>query len=170
MLSAALLVIFPCLVAFAGASDLFTMTIPNRVALLLLTGFALLAPFAGLSLTDIGLHLAAGGIVLALGFAYFAAGWMGGGDAKLAAAAAVWLGFSPLLLHFLLLAVIYGGALTLLLLLFRSVPVLPAAVHGQNWLLRLHCPQTGVPYGIAIALAALQLYPQTLWFAAVAAG
>ena len=61
MIEAALLVVFPCLVAFAGASDLFTMTIPNRVSLLLVAGFAVLAPAVGLAPAAVGFHVAAAG-------------------------------------------------------------------------------------------------------------
>eukprot|EP00873_Tetraselmis_striata_P015117 jgi/Tetstr1/435381/TSEL_024299.t1 len=120
MLEAALLVVFPCLLAFAGASDLFTMTIPNRVSLLLVAGFAVLAPFIGLGPTDIGLHLLAAALTLCVGFAFFAFGWMGGGDAKVMTVVALWFGFTPAMLMFVALAGIYGAVLTLGLLMFRQ--------------------------------------------------
>ncbi|MAB00253.1 MAG: peptidase [Stappia sp.] len=165
MIEAALLVIFPTLVAFAGASDLFTMTIPNRVSLLLVAGFCLLAPAAGLGLVDIGFHLAAAGAVFLLCLAFFAFGWMGGGDAKIATAVALWFGFTQQTLLFLAFAGIYGGLLTIALLMFRQVPVLPLPANSRTeWLLRLHDDRSGIPYGITIAIAALQVYPLTMWF------
>ncbi len=164
MFNAALLVIFPCLVAFAAATDLFTMTIPNRVSILLLAGFFVLTPYVELSLATFGWHLAAGALVLGVCFCCFAFGWMGGGDAKLAATIAVWFGFTPQMLNFILLALIYGAVLTVLLLAFRQTPYLPALVRRQEWILRLHDKKTGVPYGIALAAAALQIYPETVWF------
>ena len=45
LLDIARLFLFPALMAFAAASDLFTMTISNRVSLLLVAGFAVLALF-----------------------------------------------------------------------------------------------------------------------------
>jgi prepilin peptidase CpaA len=34
---------------------------------------------------------------------------------------------------------------------------------GQPWLLRLHAKETGIPYGIALAIGALMIYPETEW-------
>ncbi|HBR43399.1 MAG TPA: peptidase, partial [Afipia sp.] len=69
--------LFPALMAFAAASDLFTMTIPNRISLLLVAGFFVLAGFSGMPLSEIGMHVAAGLTVLVIAFACFAFGWMG---------------------------------------------------------------------------------------------
>jgi prepilin peptidase CpaA len=159
------LLLFPALMAFAASSDLLTMTISNRVSLLLIAGFFLLAAASGMSPTEIGLHIAAGAVVLALSFTCFAMGWVGGGDAKVAAATALWFGFGHLL-DYLVYASLFGGALTLLLLQFRQWP-LPAALHGQPWLARLHNNKSGIPYGIALALGALLIYPETDWVRAV---
>lgn len=168
MIPAALLIVFPCLVAYAAASDLFTMTIPNRVSLLLGAGFLVLAPVVLDGWWVLGAHLAGAASVLAVGFVFFAMGWMGGGDVKVASAIALWFGFSQYLLTFLLLSALYGAALTWVLLLFRtSVPVLPGFAQGQSWLVRLHDRQTGIPYGIALSVAALQVYPETPWFNAL---
>jgi prepilin peptidase CpaA len=141
--------------------DLVTMTIPNRISLLLVAGFAILAPFAGLSAYEIALHLAAGTVVLAFGIAMFSRGWIGGGDAKIFAAASLWLGFEHLG-HFAALSAIGGGFLTMGLLFFRIMP-LPMVLVEQDWIARLHHRKTGVPYGIAIAAAALMVYPSTQW-------
>jgi prepilin peptidase CpaA len=159
------LLLFPALMAFAASSDLLTMTISNRVSLLLITGFFVLAAASGMNPTEIGLHIAAGVIVLALSFTCFAMGWVGGGDAKVAAATALWFGFGHLL-DYLVYASVFGGILTLLLLQFRQWP-LPALFYNQGWLLRLHGKDTGIPYGIALALGALLIYPETDWIQAV---
>jgi prepilin peptidase CpaA len=161
------LMLFPALMAFAAASDLLTMTISNRVSLILIGGFALLALATGMSLDTILWHLGAAGIVLVVAFGFFCRGWIGGGDAKLAAATALWLGFDHLL-PYLLYASIFGGALTLLLIQFRLAP-LPAVLARQPWVQRLHDQDSGVPYGIALAAAALAVYPQTTWMAAAGA-
>lgn len=155
------LLLFPMLMAFAASSDLLTMTISNRVSLLLIAGFLVLALASGMGLTAIGLHMAAGAVVLVVAFTCFAMGWMGGGDAKMASAIALWFGFTHLL-EFLIYASLFGGALTLLLLEFRRWP-LPYALNGQAWLLRLHHQDTGIPYGIALAIGALVVYPGTPW-------
>jgi prepilin peptidase CpaA len=165
ILDIARLLLFPALMAFAAASDLFTMTISNRVSLALLGGFLGLAVLSGMGLHDILLHAGAGAAVLAVAFACFAFGWIGGGDAKLAAAAALWFGFAHLL-DYLVYASLFGGALTLLLLQFRQWP-LPYSLGSQAWLLKLHAKDTGIPYGIALAIGALMIYPETDWIKAV---
>jgi prepilin peptidase CpaA len=153
------LMLFPALMAFAASSDLLTMTISNRVSLILVGGFFALALIVGLSMTDMLWHLAAAATVLVVAFGFFARGWIGGGDAKLAAASALWLGFDHLL-PYLIYASLFGGALTLLLLQFRMAP-LPAMLARQEWVQRLHRKDGGVPYGIALAAAALAVYPDT---------
>jgi prepilin peptidase CpaA len=159
------LLFFPALMAFAASSDLLTMTIPNRVALALLGGYLAFALILQVPLTTIALHLSCGLLVLAITFAMFCFGWMGGGDAKLAAATSVWLGWS-LVLEYGLIASIAGGLLTIGIILARQWP-LPEGLMKQAWLQRLHDARTGIPYGIALAFAGLVIYPQTeLWRAA----
>src|SRR5258705_11959758 len=90
------LLLFPALMAFAASSDLITMTISNRISLLLIAGFFVLAVMTGMPLTEIGMHVGAAAAVLVVAFVFFARGWIGGGDAKLAAATAVWHPSAPL--------------------------------------------------------------------------
>ena len=155
------LTFFPALMAFAAASDLFTMTISNRISLALVAGFAALAAFGGMTPHDIMMHLAAGAIMLVCAFGFFAMGWVGGGDAKLASAIALWFGFTWLF-DYLFYASLAGGVLTFLILQFREWP-LPAAISGQVWLQRLHETRGSIPYGIALAIGALMIYPETEW-------
>jgi prepilin peptidase CpaA len=155
------LLLFPAMMAFAASTDLLTMRISNRVPLILACGFCLLAALDGMPIADVANHLAAGSLVLVVCFAFFSQGWIGGGDAKLAAATALWLGWAQLY-EYLLYASLFGGALTLLLLEFRK-RLLPPKLAGQAWLARLHEQNAGVPYGIALAAAALLVYPSTIW-------
>lgn len=167
MIETAVLVIFPALMAYAAASDLLTMTIPNRVSIVLLAGFCLMAVLGGLAWQSVLLHSAAGLSVLAVTFTLFAFGWIGGGDAKLAAAIALWLGFD-ILPDYLVLAALAGGVLTAAVLVLRRWP-LPAFASGWTWISRIHDRDNGVPYGIALAGAALALYPHSqIWSAALA--
>jgi prepilin peptidase CpaA len=161
ILDAIRLLLFPALMVFAASSDLLTMTISNRVALGLIGGFFLLALTTGLGAIDILSHLGAASIVLAVTFVCFARGWIGGGDAKLAAATTLWFGFDHLM-DYLLIASLLGGALTLIIIRFRVLP-LPAALERHEWVRRLHRIDGGVPYGIALAAAALLVYPNTVW-------
>lgn len=163
MLEYPLLVVFPLAMAFAGAMDLLTFTIPNRVPVALLIGFLAAAPFAGMPWPQFLSHLAAGLALLLAGIAMFSRGWVGGGDAKLLSAAALWLGFEALL-EYLVWTALLGGLLALALLAYRRyVPVLWLA--RQPWALRLHDSKEGIPYGIALAGAGLMIYPSLGWVA-----
>ena len=158
----AFLLVFPSLMIAAAVSDLFTMTIPNRIALALVVGFFVFALVRQMPPADVGLHVLAGLAILVLTFGLFAFGWFGGGDAKLAAATALWMGWGNLT-DYLLISTLAGGALTLLLLSWRRWPM-PPRVLAQAWIARLHDGATGVPYGIALAAAGLALFPQTqIW-------
>ena len=114
-----------------------------------------------MSPTDMLLHLSAGCVVLIAAFGLFARGIIGGGDAKLAAAAALWLGFDHLL-PYLILASLLGGALSVGLIWFRMTPM-PEWLARHAWIERLHQKGGGVPYGVALAAAALAVYPDTAW-------
>jgi prepilin peptidase CpaA len=159
------LMLFPTLMAFAASSDLITMTISNRVSIVLVAGFFALALMSGMTVAEVLSHAGAAAVVLIVTFGLFTRGWIGGGDAKLAAATAMWFGFDYLL-NYLLDAALLGGALTLLLIEFRLVP-LPGLLAGQFWAQRLHRQGGDVPYGIALAGAALLVYPDTPWMKAI---
>ncbi|MCJ2083561.1 prepilin peptidase [Methylobacterium sp. J-090] len=160
------LIVFPFLMVYAAVNDLLTMLIPNRITLALTVGFAVLAASFGFGWTEIASHAGAGALVLAVTFTLFALGHIGGGDAKLAAGTALWIGFDHLL-DYLTLAALAGGFLTLAILALRSQP-LPVFVGPSlsrvPFLLHLHDNRTGVPYGIALAFAAVMVLPETaIW-------
>ena len=161
-----LLMVFPVAMAFAGAFDLLTMTIPNRISLTLLAAFLVAAPLTGMSLPEFSTHMAVGAAVLAAGIAMFAAGWMGGGDAKLLAAATLWIGYDNLAMYLGQVAIL-GGVLAVVILVYRGLPMQAFPLPG--WAVKLHAKGTGIPYGLAIAGAALKIYPETAWFAAFSA-
>lgn len=157
------LLVFPAIMAFAGATDLLTMRIPNRISIALVALFFLLAPLMGLPASTIMMHIAAGLLVLAAAFVLFAVGGFGGGDAKLLAAGALWIGLDGLVAY-LVGVTIFGGLLALAILIYRKHPFDAYAIPA--WAYRLHLPKSGIPYGIAIAASALWVYPKTPWFSA----
>jgi prepilin peptidase CpaA len=151
--------IFCAAMIVAGVRDLTTMTIPNWLTFALIIAFFVAAPVTGMPLSDIALHAAIGFVTLLVGMAFFAKGWIGGGDAKLMAAVALWIGWAQALPYFVI-ASILGGGLTLLILGYRNLP-LPAFVMRHPWALRLHDRAEGVPYGLALAVAGLLIFPDT---------
>lgn len=152
---------FVAAIIWAGLMDLVTMKIRNELILFLLAAYAALAPLAGFGVADIGWAAAIAAGVLAASFTCFAMGWIGGGDAKLAAVVALWLG-ADLVLPYVLYTAVFGGVLTLAILQFRTMALPPQCV-TIGWINRLHAPTSGVPYGVAIASAALVVFLQTPW-------
>ena len=160
MLEALIFVVFPFCMVFAAVSDVLSMTIANRVSVVLVVTFAAVAPLTGMDWATYGWHFAACGIVLAVTFGMFAFGGMGGGDAKLMAATALWMGFNLNLLDYLVVSAFIGGVLTLAILLFRKSAL--ADLTGQNLFLRHFADSTvGIPYAVALGLGGLAAYPDS---------
>lgn len=169
MTMSAIAALLACLVfwgAMIGACimDLLTMKIRNWLVVALLLAYWVLAPFAGFDLATIGWSAAAAGAVLLVAFAFFAMGWIGGGDAKLAAVTALWVG-SGQTLNYVFYTALLGGVLSIILMSFRELE-LPHRWRASPWLARLHGPGTNIPYGVAMAPAALLVFPNTAWMAA----
>ncbi len=141
---------------YAAFSDLASYEIPNWVPLVIVADFFAVALGGRFGLADIGWHLSAGLAVLAVGVIVFARGIMGGGDAKLLASCAVWSGWAGLPRFFLAVAIV-GGLFALLILCLRRVK-LPAAWTERPWIRRLHSPERGIPYGVAIGIGGVLVF------------
>ncbi len=154
-----LLSVFPVLVIVAALKDVTTMTIPNWLCGALALAFFPAALASGLPLSTAGVHLGVGFAALLVGMGMFAARWLGGGDAKLLAAAALWLGW-PDTGTFLVVTALAGGVLTMTLISARKLaPMLPT--RGPGWSARLLEPKGDIPYGVAIAAGALFAFSQS---------
>jgi prepilin peptidase CpaA len=163
MLEAAVLVVFPFAMLHAAISDMLSMTILNRVSLLLIGTFAVIAPLIGMEPYQILTHVAAFALVLIVCFCLFAAGAMGGGDAKLMAATSLWFGLSMDLVVYLVLSSAIGGLLTLAILRFRGSPI--AVFAGQiEFLRKIGDSKEKIPYGIALGIGGLLAFPDS-WMA-----
>jgi prepilin peptidase CpaA len=149
--------VFPILVLVAALTDATSFIIPNRVSAALALAFLPTVLVIGLPLTTIGVSLLVGAAALVCVVGMFALGWIGGGDAKLFAAAALWLGL-PAIGSFLTWTAIGGGVLALALLAARKAPA-PLTTRGPPWVGRLLEPKGDVPYGVAIAFGALAAFP-----------
>lgn len=164
MIASIIFVVFPMCLVLAAFTDLLEMTVPNRIPIVLAGAFFVVAPFVGFGWIDLGLHLTAALAVFAVCFALFAFGVMGGGDAKLLTAAALWFGLNASLLTFVVYVAFLGGVLTILILVIRS---------SANSVLAMGLPIPNsivmakkVPYAIAIGAGGLLSFPQSpllLW-------
>lgn len=153
---------FPLFMIIAAWRDLVSMTIPNWISLALVVNFILLAITAQLPWHEVGIHIAVCAGALILTMVMFALNWIGGGDAKLFAAAALWMGWPDMIVYALVSAVM-GGVLTLLILLLRSRPM-PKFLYERPWI-AMHLKDKGdVPYGIALCAGALIALPETAIF------
>jgi len=163
MLSYLTLYLFPALLLLGAAYDVAAYRIPNWLCASIAGAFLPVAILSGMPYGDIGISALIGFLVLILGMVLFALKWFGGGDAKMIAAAALWVGLDRTgsmygILSYLIIVGLAGGLFAFLLLTFRRFP-LPAVFAGQSWLLRLHSANEGVPYGVALAIAGLYVYP-----------
>lgn len=159
MLVAVVLTIPPICLVLAALTDFLEMTIPNRIPAILSLTFLLIAPFSGITVVEFGWHLVAAVSVFAVCFGLFALNVMGGGDAKLLSATAIWFGFNHSLFEFLAYTGYLGGALTIMIMIMRA-----------NWekfaTIGFKLPKTlmtanKIPYAIAIGAAGLMAYPQS---------
>jgi prepilin peptidase CpaA len=148
-----LALLYGLLLAAAAVQDVLTLRISNllSVAVLAVAGVALVV--------DPGpvwwQHLLSFGLVFGLGILLFSLGWVGGGDAKLLAGAA--LAFDLMgLVRFLPTVLIVGGLLALVAILLRTVAP------------RLARRGSAIPYGVAVAIGAavaILLFPESSAFA-----
>ena len=158
------LMVFPFMMCIGAVMDFLTMTIPNKISLIIIAAFAVAAASVGLPLEALAMHLGTGVMMLLVGMALFAVGGFGGGDAKLLAAASLWIGFDQLV-PFLALTGIFGGVLAVAILFYRTAPI---PLSDSPWAIMLHEKKTGIPYGIAITAGALTVYPETSLIKALA--
>ena len=159
MYIATLFIIPPLCLVLAAFTDFLEMTIPNRIPLVLFAAFLVIAPFSGLGLVELGWHLVAATMVFSACFALFAINVMGGGDAKLLTAAALWFGFNHSLFEFLAFTGYIGGVLTLVVIVMRANWDVLATVGVK--LPMCFMTASKIPYGIAIGAAGLMAYPNS---------
>ena len=163
ILPAVLFFLFATPQLMAALNDANAMKIPNRIPLIVLAAYFAMVPFTWVGFPMFLEHMTVGTVVFALGFAMFAFGWMGGGDAKLLAATAFWFTWSDAFAYMIWTA-IFGGALTLFILLGRSY--IPARVITTQWAQTMFKDETKIPYGLALAAGAIAVLPSSQMFKA----
>jgi prepilin peptidase CpaA len=156
-----ILTLFPTLVVAAAIGDVLNMRIPNWLNAATALSVVPMAVLAGMPLDVAQWHLLGGAVLLVFGFALFARGYIGGGDAKLMAAVGLWIGWSALL-PFVIVTSLAGGALAILYKLGQLVQT-ELGVRDVAWLKRVIRADLQLPYGIAITTGALWVYSGTWW-------
>lgn len=156
--------LFPVLMIVAGAGDALSMRIPNWLTLVIAILFFPMAFAVGMPLGMFGLHLAVGTAMFLAGFTLFSLGLFGGGDAKLLAAAGLWLGW-PDLLTFLVLTAFAGGILALAVGAWSALNM-NSEIKDGSLFRRFGSIKPNVPYGYAFAVGAILAFPQSWWMPA----
>ena len=151
---------FPALMTYAALRDLLSFTIPNWIPVLVICGFFLVVVTKG-SLWSLAtlLHASTGIAVLAVVALLFFRGLIGGGDAKLIAAASLWMGW-PQLTPFLLIMAFSGGVLALVWLVAQSVAKSAlASPRTKRYFTNGH----GIPYGVAVGFSGVVVFITHDW-------
>lgn len=151
----------------AGFTDFWSMKIPNKVSLAMAAGFFLTLPLTWQGLPFLGEHLMVGGVFFLAGFAMFAFGWLGGGDAKLMAAISLWLSWNDAL-PFILATTIFGALLGIFLIFGGRIA--PIRLRTSELGMRLWQGGKDMPYGLALAAGALYVWPTSQIGAALMGG
>jgi prepilin peptidase CpaA len=142
------------LLAAAVVADLASYRIPNLIPLAIISLFPLFALWVGLHIGDVLSHVAAFAVTLAAGFALFAWNKLGGGDVKLLASAALWVGWGVPLVHLVIWTAIIGGGVALAILICQRTVLGVAigdALRARGWDVAVFDPaRNAAPYAVAI--------------------
>jgi prepilin peptidase CpaA len=149
---------------WACKTDLLSMTIPNRIPLLLAALF-IPAYFCGASegFLHWKAHLAAVGLMFVVTFIMFALKIWGAGDSKLATALSLWIGLKGLV-TFLSVMALSGLGLVAISLVIRKIKFKPGIFPEQSWIRRLQAGEKNLPYGIAIVAGGVAAFIERGYF------
>jgi len=161
LLTFIIVMIFAGTMLTAAAKDATSMTIPNWISLAVIAGFVIVTPFVWQGLDTFITHLLVGLSFFLVGFVMFALGWLGGGDAKLMAATALWWQWDEAVIY-IFYTTMLGGALAILLVFGRRY--IPSSVLTADWAHHLFKDEKKMPYGLALAGGALLTLPQSAIF------
>lgn len=157
MLLTAIGIFVTWMIIAAMISDVTRFIIPNRLVLVLLISYPIIVLLSPVT-PDWKSSLMIGGGAFAVGFALFALNLMGGGDVKLLAVIALFVG-KDAFVDFITLVALLGGALSILLVVARKMIAHSFIRLGKSTqsLPRILTVGAPAPYGVAIGLAFLIL-------------
>lgn len=153
----AALAVYVIALVMAGVSDFRTLRIPNWLTGALALAFPIAVLISGQPVDWLS-HVGAGAAVFAVAAVLFALRLMGGGDVKLLAATALWVGLGQLL-PFLVLVALVGGVFALVCVMLRHPFVQTAILATLRRLPVFAHKNLPIPYGIPIAVAGVLMAP-----------
>jgi prepilin peptidase CpaA len=158
--------------AIAAIRDLAAWSLPNWLTIGVALGYFAWAWASGVGWSAVAWAVAAGLLVLGVGYLFFTLRLWGAGDGKMAAAVALWIGLDFDLFRFFLVVSLAGGVLAVAALLIHAAtgkPQLPPGDSGVE--AARHNPlKAKARYGAAIAIGGLDFWLRhsqaICWFAA----
>lgn len=145
--------IFVVFITLAMRHDVTERRVPNRlVVTMAITGvvsLVFIGPGSIAVLPTIGAAIA----VLCVGWILNALGFWGGGDAKLAAAATIWLG--PVATVLFIAMALFIGAVQAIITLLVGLMIAYRTVPGARWRPRLMARGISLPYALSIGTASI---------------
>ncbi len=133
-------------------SDIMSLRIPNTHSVTILLCFVPAYLATPPVFSPLWHHLAALFLIFAVTYAMFFAGMMGGGDAKLASALALWAGLRGLI-PFVFFMSLAGGLLAAVTLVIRKKKPFQNPRAG-SWIAEVQSGKDAIPYGVAISVGA----------------
>lgn len=158
---------FCLLLVYAAVSDVRGYIIPNWISVTLIIIFFPIYFLASLPIDQLWSFVWPALIVFAVCFGLFAIGSIGGGDAKLLPASALWIGKANII-EFIGVIAIAGGILCIIMMLFWSVKRYVPQLFRVSQTASMERPKIA-PYGVAIAAGGLIVFPYTPIFQAIQA-
>jgi prepilin peptidase CpaA len=157
-------IVLPSLMIAAAMTDVTTYKIPNWLTGGIALAFFPMALLTGMPMIDFAWHLAAGGILFAFGYLLFSLNIFGGGDSKLMAAAGLWFGVHQTL-PFLTMTAVAGGVLAVAFVFWGMMSWWFSDKHEEakkngDGLRKM---KVKLPYGVAFAIGALLVWPDSFW-------
>lgn len=148
---------------YAAINDIRAFTITNKLNIVFAACFLLFFFPLGLGLKGLGIHFLTAIAAFVIGFLLFAIGAWGGGDAKLIAATAFWLGPNAML-GYAIYTALAGGILAIILLIARFVAKKYGLPKKPRWARQLLRKRAQVPYGVALCIGGIFSVFNTSWY------
>lgn len=163
-----LLSVFPVLIMSAGIADYASLKIPNWLNGLIAASIIPFVLVSGMPVEIFAWHVVAAIITFLVGMVLFSSSLIGGGDVKMAAACALWIGWVPLP-EFALLTLVAGGILAGGTLLWVAVEHVMMIGKDDEpfWYRAITSNRIQLPYGLAIAAGGTIIFPATWWLQGV---
>ncbi len=155
----AMTVVVLAVTLFSCRSDIMSLRIPNTHSVIILLCFVPAYIATPPVFEPLWHHLAALLLMFAVTYVMFYTGLMGGGDAKLASALALWVGLRGII-PFVFYISLAGGLLAAVTLMIRKKKPFQNPRAG-SWIAEVQSGKDAIPYGVAISVGVWAVFFHT---------